>query len=184
MVPFEFDMALAPALPPPKEWENGQPYSVVTNTVFEELERQGVVLREDCHSVPIEACHLQIEYKWIPPNETFWYIPRTKGDIEMVTGYTLASAGKFRSLQPHVFMNQSPTRCTNEALCVTSMIKINGNTGTLEILGYDKETDYDRWIGFDSIDYDGNADLGGFPTKRIDQDGHITGIITPTALWR
>ncbi|EXL67053.1 hypothetical protein FOPG_16798 [Fusarium oxysporum f. sp. conglutinans race 2 54008] len=189
MVPFEycfvFEMALAPALPPPNDWPNGQPYHVVINTVFKELERQGVVLREACHSVPIEACHLQKEYEWIPPNEIIWYIPGTEYDIEMVTGYTLAFAGMFLSLQPRLFMYQSATSCTNEARCVTSMIKINDDTGTPEILGYDKGKYFETWVDFDSIDYDGNADLGGFPTKIIDQYGqppaalHVSGELHP-----
>ncbi|KAJ9412606.1 hypothetical protein QL093DRAFT_2545090 [Fusarium oxysporum] len=129
MVPFEycfvFEMALAPALPPPNDWPNGQPYHVVIDTVFKELERQGAVLREACLSVPIEVCHLRKEYEWIPPNEIIWYIPETQYDIEMVTGCTLAFAGMFLSLQPRLFMYQSATSCTNEARCVTALIKTN-----------------------------------------------------------
>ncbi|KAK2936408.1 hypothetical protein FoTM2_004354 [Fusarium oxysporum f. sp. vasinfectum] len=181
-VTIEFDIASAPALPPPKDWQDLKPYSVVFNTVFEELERQGVVLRAACHPVPIGACHLQQEYQWIRPNNVLWCIPVAKDDIELATGCTLAYAGKFRSLQYRLFMNQSPTRCTNEAMCVTSMMKINGNMGTPEILGYNNKMDYDTWTNFNSIDYNVNANLGGFPTKRIDQDGRITTIITPTAL--
>ncbi|KAI7762665.1 hypothetical protein LZL87_013748 [Fusarium oxysporum] len=137
-VMYEFDIASAPALPYPQHWENGQRYSVVTNTVFEELERNGVVLREACHFVPIEVFHLQKEYEWIPPNEIIWYIRGTR--------------------------------------CVTSMIN---DTGTPEILGYNKGKDYEMWVAFDSIDYDRDADLGGFPTKIIDQYGYATVIAAP-----
>ncbi|EXL67492.1 hypothetical protein FOPG_16386 [Fusarium oxysporum f. sp. conglutinans race 2 54008] len=169
--------ALAPALPAPKDWPNGQPYNVVTNTVFEELERQGVVLREACHFAPIEAYHVKGEYMWIPRNEKIWCIPGTEKDIEVMTGCTLAFAGMFLSLQPHLFIYQSPTSCTNEARCVTALIKTNGDKGTPEIVGYDKGKDHEMWVDLDWNDYDGRADLGGFPTKIIDQYGHITRIM-------
>ncbi|KAI8402625.1 hypothetical protein FOFC_17941 [Fusarium oxysporum] len=142
--------ALAPALPAPKDWPNGQPYNVVTNTVFEELERQGVVLREACHFAPIEAYHVKGEYMWIPRNEKIWCIPGTEKDIEVMTGCTLAFA---------------------------ALIKTNGDKGTPEIVGYDKGKDHEMWVDLDWNDYDGRADLGGFPTKIIDQYGHITRIM-------
>ncbi|EXK75625.1 hypothetical protein FOQG_19608 [Fusarium oxysporum f. sp. raphani 54005] len=65
------------------------------------------------------------------------------------------------------------------------MIKVNDDTGTPEILGYDKGKYFETWVDFDSIDYDGNADLGGFPTKTMDQYGqppaalHVSGELQP-----
>ncbi|CVL09356.1 uncharacterized protein FMAN_15514 [Fusarium mangiferae] len=166
--------ASAPALPAPKGWPQGQPYSVVTNNVFQELERQGVILKETCYWAPIEAYHDKGEYLWIPQNEIIWCIPGSEGDIQLVTGCTLAFAGMFQSLQPLLFVYQSPTGCTNEARCVTALINHNGDKSTPKILGYDKGKDYDMWIDLDSNDYDGQADLGGFPTRIVDQYGYIT----------
>ncbi|KAF4495613.1 hypothetical protein FAGAP_8243, partial [Fusarium agapanthi] len=165
---YNFDIALAPALPYPQIWGKGQRYSVVINTVFEELERKKVVLRNACHSLPADKFRCRGEYSWVPPNERLWYVPGSESEIETAAGCTLAYAGNFLSLRRSLLMHQSPTSCTNEARCVTSMISY---TGTPEILGYNKGFDYDMWVAFDGIDYDVGADLGGFPTKIIDQYG-------------
>ncbi|SCO03542.1 uncharacterized protein FFB20_12759 [Fusarium fujikuroi] len=173
---YDFNMALAPALSYPQNWHSGQRYSVVINTVFKELERMRVVLREACHSLHTKDFRFQ-EYKWLPRNETIWYVRGSEYEIMRRTGYTLAFAGNFLSLRPSLLMHQSPTSYTNEARCVTSLI-----SDTTKVLGYSNGKYRKKWVAFNSIDYDKGAELGGFPPEIIGQYGYTTVIRNPKQL--
>ncbi|KAF4946593.1 hypothetical protein FSARC_14166 [Fusarium sarcochroum] len=131
-------------LPSPGGLPVGMPYTVVVNTVFQELARREATLEEHCDCFNVSSLQPHKDLSWLPSNEKVWTIPASKAELELGSSCDLVTVSHLQSSSSS--LNNVAARPESEG----GLVKALADRETILLLGYYQGNLYDEWISFEA----------------------------------